>query len=76
MTIDTTQQRQPMSTSGGALVVTNEDRVDAAESRRELFCLAFIETFNAAEAARRAGYAAKNAKRQGFRLLEEPEVQE
>ena len=42
--------------------------------RTERFCLAYLDCANAAEAARRAGYSARWAKGQGYRLLHRPAV--
>lgn len=43
--------------------------------QHEAFALAYIACFgNAAEAARRAGYSDDNARQQGWRLLERPDV--
>lgn len=42
--------------------------------RQERFCQSFVYCLNAAKAARHAGYAPRTAKRQGYRLLNDPRI--
>lgn len=43
--------------------------------RQKLFCYAYIETMNATESAKRAGYSEKTAYSNGQRLLKNAEIQ-
>ena len=45
-------------------------------TRQEAFCRGFIATGNAAEAARRAGYAERSARQTGHALMERPHIVE
>ena len=45
-------------------------------TRQESFCRGFIATGNAAEAARRAGYAERSARQTGHALMERPHIVE
>ena len=45
-------------------------------TRQECFCRHFVATGNAAEAARRAGYAERSARQTGHALLERPHIVE
>lgn len=45
-------------------------------SRQERFCERFVETANAAAAARTAGYAPGSARATGYRLLRRPRIVE
>lgn len=42
--------------------------------RQEMFCQRFVETANAAAAARAAGYAPESARNAGYRLLRHPRI--
>lgn len=44
--------------------------------RQKLFCYAYIETMNATESAKRAGYSEKTAYSNGQRLLKNAEIQD
>lgn len=45
-------------------------------ARQELFLSEYLKCFNAAAAARAAGYAPSNARDTGCRLLEQPEIKQ
>ena len=47
----------------------------ALNERHNLFILHYLESFNAAEAARLAGYSARTARKQGFDLLTKLDIQ-
>lgn len=46
-----------------------------AKAKRELFCQEFSVSFNASDAARKAGFSAARCRATGSELLTEPEVQ-
>lgn len=48
----------------------------ALNARRQAFVIAYAETGNASEAARRAGYSEKTAYSTGEQLLRNPEIQQ
>lgn len=48
----------------------------ALKPNKRLFAEEYIKTWNASEAARRAGYSEATAQEQGSRLLKEPEIEE
>ena len=46
----------------------------ALSPQKERFCLEYIQDYNATKAAIRAGYKAKNAAKQGCKLMKDPEI--
>ncbi|MBQ9841601.1 MAG: terminase small subunit [Clostridia bacterium] len=46
----------------------------ALTPQKERFCLEYIQDYNQTKAAIRAGYKAKNAAKQGCKLMKDPEV--
>lgn len=59
------------------ITVTDLGEKDQAYKQRcEMFCQVFVRTGNAAEAARCAGYAEKNARITGYQLLAKSHIQE
>ena len=51
-----------------------EERFPVLSSRQEAFCRHFVATGNAADAARRSGYALKSARQTGHALLQRPHI--
>ena len=51
-------------------------RFPVLSTRQESFCRGFVATGNAAEAARRAGYAERSARQTGHALMERPHIVE
>ena len=51
-----------------------EERFPVLSSRQEVFCRHFVATGNAADAARRSGYAPASARQTGHALLQRPHI--